>query len=178
MKKKTLNEELVQSVGDAPVQDTAALTTTISETIEEPVVDQEDSDTETYLENEMAAFHAIKHNNIPVLRQLVSRNVDIYTGRNGMGYSAFHYAAHRLNIEIHGSSFTIQNVFNPNSALDDGNGLAHHSQTRKKYHGKTAVAIFLIRRGADLNAVDSDGATPAFFIDQSNLELLTVLLII
>ena len=36
-------------------------TTTISETIENLfIVDQEDSDTETYLENEMAAFHAIQ----------------------------------------------------------------------------------------------------------------------
>ena len=174
---ENLNEELAVSVDDVIVHDTAALTTNITETVEEPIVDQEDSDTETYLENEMAAFHAIKNNKITILRQLVSRNVDIYTGKNGMGYSAFHYAAHRLNIEAMKVLLQYQNVFNPNSTLEDGSTALHIIAKREeKYHGKTAeVAIFLIRRGADLNAIDSDGATPAFFaIDQSNLELLTV----
>ena len=75
----------------------------------EPVAEQEDedSDNESYEANEMAAFHAIKHNNIHALRQLINSNADIYSDRNEMGYNAFQYAAHRLNTDAMDILFTI-----------------------------------------------------------------------
>ena len=86
---------------------------------------REDSDADTYEANEMAAFHAIKHNNMRALRLLINSNADIYSGRNEMGYNAFQYAANRLNTEAMEILLRYDNAFNVNSTLDDGSTALH-----------------------------------------------------
>ena len=133
----------------------------------EPVAEQEneDSDVESYEANDMTAFHAIKHNNMRALRLLINSNADIYSGRNEMGYNAFHYAAHRLNIEAMEILLQYQNVFNVNSTSDNGNTALHIVAKRgEKYPEKSvAAAEFLLSTLADPNIADNNGLTPAFF---------------
>ena len=131
----------------------------------------EDSDADTYEANDMAAFHAIKHNNMRALRLLININADIYSGRNEMGYNAFQYAAHRLNTEAMEILLRYDNEFNVNRALDDGSTALHIVAKRpEKYHEKTVEAAdFLIRNGADANLADNEGYTPAFLaVEKSN----------
>ena len=147
----------------------------------EPVAEQEDedSDAETYESNDMTAFHAIKHKNMRALRRLIASNADIYSGRNEMGYNAFHYAAHRLNIEAMEILLQYQNEFNVNSTLGDGRTALHIVAKRsEKYPEKSVTAAeFLLRNMADPNIADENGLTPAFFaVIHSNLDLLSAFL--
>ena len=109
-----------------------------------------------------------------MLNQLIANNIDIYSVRNALGFNAFHYAAHRLNVEAMRILLQVENEFNVNS-VDNGMTALHVIAHRdEKHFAKTvAAANFLLSQGADQNVVDSDKFTPAgIAIEHSNLELL------
>ena len=139
-----------------------------------PVIEIVDSDSETYESNDMAVFRAIKRNDLTLLNQLIANNIDIYSVRNALGYNAFHYAAHRLNVEAMRILLQVENEFNVNN-VDNGMTALHVIAHRgEKHFTKTVIAAnFLLSQGADQNAVDNDNFTPAgIAIEHSNLELL------
>ena len=141
------------------------------ETETEPVIEQEDSDTETYETDEMAAFHAIKHNDISVLQNYNNTNLVV---TNEMGYNVFHYAAHRLNIEAMEALKRYNFYLDINSKVIGKTALHIVVERGEKYTEKAVSAVtFLLNRGADGDIPDNDGYRPIYVaVNNSNLDLL------
>ena len=159
--------DIVVATGDAEASSFEIET----ETIDEPVIEQEDSDTETYDTDEMAAFHAIKHNNMSVLQ---SYNVTNLVVTNEMGYNVFHYAAHRLNIEAMEALFRYNFNLDKNSKVNGKTALHIIVERGEKYTEKAVLAVtFLLNRGVDGDIPDNDGYRPIFLaVNNSNIDLL------
>ena len=177
----SVEEEIIAQITEPVAVGSESEAGTETHVAQVPVIEMEDSDTETYESNDMAVFRAIKRNDLVLLNQLIANNIDIYSVRNALGFNAFHYAAHRLNVEAMRILLQVENEFNVNS-IDTDNGMsalhviAHRGE---KHFAKTVTAAnFLLSQGADQNVVDNDNFTPAgIAIEQSNLELLNLFMI-